>query len=138
MSSSKLPTSVPSDLELQILSVLWQRGPSTAREVLEELPDGKARAYTTVLSVMQVMQKKNLLDVGERRGLAHVYHPSVTRRQVLGPVLRGMIQKVFGGSPSAAVEQLLDAAAVNEDELAEIRRLVDEAATTKKGKRGGK
>ena len=51
----------PSDLEMQVLSVLWERGPSTAREVLEAMPDGKKRAYTSVLSVMQVMEKKGLL-----------------------------------------------------------------------------
>ncbi|MCA9092782.1 MAG: BlaI/MecI/CopY family transcriptional regulator, partial [Planctomycetaceae bacterium] len=51
----------PSDLELQILHVLWQAGPSTVRDVLEKLPDQKKRAYTSVLSVMQVMQKKGFL-----------------------------------------------------------------------------
>jgi BlaI family transcriptional regulator, penicillinase repressor len=128
----------PSALELQILSVLWRRGHSTAREVLEALPDGKVRAYTSVLSVMQVMQKKRLLDVGERRGLAHVYRPLVSRRQVLGPVMRGMIKKVFSGSPSAAVEHLLDAAAVSEEELDAIVHLVNNAAAARKEKRGGK
>ena len=53
----------PSDLELQVLAVLWRRGPSTAREVMEALPDGKHRAYTTVLSVMQVMEKKELQEL---------------------------------------------------------------------------
>ena len=51
----------PSDLELQILSFLWEKGPSTAREVLEAIPDGKKRAYTSILSVMQVMEKKGFL-----------------------------------------------------------------------------
>ena len=51
----------PAEFELQVLGVLWEHGPSTVREVLERLPDGKPRAYTSVLSVMQVMQKKGLL-----------------------------------------------------------------------------
>ena len=55
-----MKTSKPSDLEMQILSVLWDRGASTAREVLKAMPDGKQRAYTSILSVMQVMEKKAL------------------------------------------------------------------------------
>ena len=136
-SRKKVEPPAPSDLELQILSVLWRRGPSTAREMGEALPDGKSRAYTSVLSVMQVMQKKGLLEVGRRRGLAYVYRPAISRRQVLGPLLRGMVQKVFGGSPSAAVGHLLDATAVSDEELAEIRRLVNEAASQRaEGEKG--
>jgi predicted transcriptional regulator len=104
--------------------------------VLEALPDGKSRAYTTVLSIMQVMQKKGLLDVSDHRGLAHVYRPLGSRRQVLGPVMRGMLKKLFGGSPSAAVEHLLDVAAVSQEELDAIVRLVNQAAAQRKGKRG--
>ena len=70
--------SEPSGLELQILSLLWAEGPLTARQVLERMPDGKPPAYTTILSVMQVMEKKRLLS---RRpvGTANVYRPAVTR-----------------------------------------------------------
>lgn len=128
----------PSDLEMQILAVLWDRGPATAREVLESLPDGKQRAYTSVLSVMQVMQKKKLVKVTDRRGLAHIYKPVVSRKQVLAPMLRGMVQQLFAGSPSAAVEQLLDASKLTDDELSEIRRLVDAAKSASKKSNSGK
>ena len=64
----------PTDVELQVLSVLWQRGPSTARQVLEAMPDGKARAYTTVLTVMQVMEKGLLTHT--REGMAQSYKPA--------------------------------------------------------------
>ncbi len=97
----------PSELEMQVLGVLWRRGPSTTREVLGELPDGKQRAYTTVLSVMQVMEKKGLLT-RSTESHAHQWRPAVTRRQVLGPVLRSLVRNVFGGSPSAAIQQLLN------------------------------
>lgn len=123
----------PSDLELQILGVLWRRGPSTVREVIASLPDEKERAYTSVLSVMQVMQKKGLLKLSpERRGLAHVYQPAVTQRQALRPMMRGMVKKIFGGSASAAVQQLLNDSRVSEDEVAEIRQLLDEIESKRK------
>lgn len=126
-------TPSPSDLELQILAVLWERGPSTVRQVNEALPDDKQRAYTSVLSVMQVMQKKGLLKVAaERQGLANVYQPAVTRRKVLGPVMRGMVRKVFGGSASAAVQHLLNENKVSADELAEIRDMLDTLESKRK------
>ena len=117
----------PSDLELQILGVLWDRGPSTVRQVLEGLPDGKKRAYTSVLSVMQVMEKKDLLkhELG-REGLAHVFRPKVSRRQVLGPMLRGLVTKVFGGDPAAAVQQLLTENEVDRESLEQLRQFLDE------------
>ena len=116
-------TGKPSDLELQVLSVLWDRGPSTAREVLGALPDGKARAYTTVLTVMQVMEKKGLLR-HSRQKTAHLYSPAVNRRRILRPLLRGLVSRVFGGSPSAAVQHLLAETEINEQELAKIRELL--------------
>ncbi len=127
--SNKLPKNpTPSDLELQILAVLWDQGPATARQVLDALPDGKQRAYTSVLSTMQVMQKKGLIKVNDRRKLAHVYAPRLSRDQILGPFLRSLVHKVFQGSPSAAVESLLDATALSDDELSQIQQLVRHAA----------
>lgn len=117
----------PSDLELQVLSVLWDRGASSVREVLDALPDRKRRAYTTVLSVMQVMEKKGLVG-HTRKGLTHIYHPLVDRAQVLRPLMKEMLRNVFGGSPSAAVQYLLDEAPVDDDELSQIRRTIREYA----------
>jgi predicted transcriptional regulator len=115
----------PTDVELQVLSVLWERGPSTARQVLEAMPDGKARAYTTVLTVMQVMEKKQLLT-HTRDGMAHVYKPAITKRQVLRPMMKSLVQRLFGGSTSAAVQQLLSESDVTAEELTKIRHLLAE------------
>jgi predicted transcriptional regulator len=113
----------PSDLELQVLSVLWQSGPSTAREVRQAMPDGKRRAYTTVLSVLQVMEKKGLVT-HTTKGLAHVYRPAVTKRRVLRPLLRSLVTNVFGGSPASAMAHLLSETDVSDSELRQIRRLL--------------
>ena len=115
----------PSDLELQVLSVLWGKGEATVRDVLGALPDGKKRAYTTVLSVMQVMEKKGLL-CHKRDGLTHVYRPKVKRGRVLKPLMQNLVKTVFGGSPSAAVQYLLGDGKVDAQELSEIRRLLAE------------
>ena len=77
-----MPKPRPSELETKVLGLLWEHGPSTVREVLASLSDGKNRAYTTVLTVMQGMEKKGLVS-HTRSGLAHVYHPQVTRDEVV-------------------------------------------------------
>lgn len=119
------PVPRPSDLELQVLSVLWRLGQATARQVLGAMPDGKRRAYTTVLSVMQVMEKKGLLE-RSTEGHAHHWRPAVTRRQVLGPLMRQLVRNVFGGSRAAAVQQLLGDADLDEAEITAIKSVLAE------------
>ncbi len=122
----------PSDLEMQVLSVLWERGPSTAREVLEAMPDGKKRAYTSILSVMQVMEKKGLLT-HTNKGVAHVYEPTASRSKVLQPFLHRVLKEVFGGRPAAMMQALLSETSISDADLAEMRRLLAEARKEDKG-----
>ena len=126
----------PSDLELQVLSVLWENGPSTVRQILSAIPDGKKRAYTTVLTVMQVMEKKGLVS-HTRDGLTHIYRPRLKKQQVLKPLMKELLKNVFRGSPSTALQYLLDDAAVDEHELSEIRKLISTHARHAR-KKGGK
>ncbi len=117
----------PSDLELQILSILWDRGTATVREILDALPDGKRRAYTSVLSVVQVMEKKGLVKrQRERTGLAHVYRAGVSQGRVVGPLLEGMVRKLFRGNPAAAVQQILTETKADAEQIEEVRRFLDE------------
>jgi BlaI family transcriptional regulator, penicillinase repressor len=113
----------PSKLELQVLAVLWQRGPSTVREALEAMPDGKMRAYTTILSVMQVMEKKGLVS-HTSKGNLHVYAARVSREKVIAPLLRSLVRNVFGGSAATALQHLLSGSEVSREELDEVKRLV--------------
>ncbi len=129
------PIARPSELELQVLAVLWREGGLTAREMSDQMPDGKRRAYTTVLSVLQVMEKKGLVK-HRPEGRAHRYSAAVTKRQVLGPMLRQLVANVFGGSPSTAVQHLLAENTVSAEELDEIRALIAEhEAALKRGRR---
>ncbi len=116
----------PSDLELQILGVLWDAGPSSVREVLERMPDGKARAYTTILSCLQVMEKKGLVT-HRREGQGYRYRPVVQKQRVLGSVVRELLRNVFGGRPSAALQYFIAAGDCSPEEIERLRRLIDEA-----------
>jgi BlaI family transcriptional regulator, penicillinase repressor len=117
----------PSELELQILAILWDRGPSTIHAIRDALPDGKTRAYTTVLTLVQIMEKKGLVGHAAQ-GQAHLYHPLVQRRQVLRPMMRDLLRNVFLGDPAQAVQCLLDGAALDEEELSQIQELVQNAS----------
>jgi predicted transcriptional regulator len=115
----------PTDAELAILRVLWQRGPSTVREVMDELNRLQETGYTTVLKVLQIMTDKGLVRRAEA-GKAHVYeaaHPEAETQQQL---VRHLLDRAFGGAAHKLVLQALTARPAAPQELAEIRRLVTE------------
>lgn len=116
----------PSSLELQILGVLWKKGKATAREVLETMPDHKPRAYTTVLSVLQGMEKKRLVK-RETSGVTHIWQAGVSREATATPVLRELVQNAFGGNAAMALQQLLGSDGLSSAEIDELRNLLDEA-----------
>lgn len=123
--------SQPSELELQVLSVLWRHGALTARQVRELLPDGKKRAYTTVLTVLQVMEKKKLVR-HTRDGLVHVFAAAVPQERVMQPLMKRLLQNVFGGRASAAVQCLIRDTDVSAGELKAMQEVIEEAAKNKR------
>ena len=96
------------------------------------MPDGKKRAYTSILSVMQVMERKGLLT-HTSKGAAHVYQPAVNRRDILQPFMRRLLTEVFGGRPAALMQALLSETSVSDADLAEMRKLPGPAKTAKEG-----
>jgi predicted transcriptional regulator len=121
----------PSALELQVLGVLWEKQKATAREVLNAMPDHKERAYTTILSVLQGMQKKGFVK-RSTTGVTHIWSAKVTREQTTTPVLRELIRDAFSGSPALALQQLLDSENISTEEIGELRKLLDDAKGSSK------
>ena len=119
------PLQKPTVSELEILRVLWARGPSTVREVHEELSEKKALGYTTVLKLLQIMTAKGTVRRNEEQR-AHVYEAcqpaTETKRQLVGDVL----QRVFEGSASELLIHALEGRRTSKKELDELRRLLDE------------
>ncbi|MBK1826989.1 BlaI/MecI/CopY family transcriptional regulator [Haloferula rosea] len=111
----------PSNLELQALSVLWHEGPSTVGAVLEALPDGKDRAYTTVLSVMQSLERKKLVK-RTRFGRAHVYEASHSQEEIAGKATSDFLTNAFGGRLAEAILALLSAGNLTPEEKSNIER----------------
>jgi BlaI family transcriptional regulator, penicillinase repressor len=115
----------PTDAELEILTVLWSRGPSTVRDVHEVIARRKPTQYTTVLKMLQIMAEKGLVRRDERRR-SHIYQPSRppewTQRQLAGD----LIQRAFNGSAKNLILGVLSSRRASKQELAEIRRMLDE------------
>jgi predicted transcriptional regulator len=119
-------TGRPTDLELEILKALWERGPSTVREVREALFGKRPMIYTTVLKMLQIMTEKGLV-VCDKRERAHVYHPKETRNAVVGRLTGDLLNRVFDGSTPQLVLHALEQKRAKPEDLAEIRRLIKEA-----------
>jgi len=115
----------PTNSEVEILQVLWQRGPSTVRDVHDELAKGREIGYTTALKLMQIMVEKNLL-VREEQGRAHVYRPAEAKESARRNLVGDLMDKAFGGSARELVMHALTAKRATPGELAEIRRLIEQ------------
>ena len=115
----------PTDAELAILRVLWERGPSTVRQVHEILVSRVGpTAYTTALKLLQIMTEKGLVrrDDTDR---THVYMPRLTEEQTQRQLVRDLLDRAFGGSASKLVMQALHARRSTPEELGEIRKLIE-------------
>jgi len=123
MPKRKLPR--PTDAELEILRVLWRRGPSTVREVHDELTSTHPTVYTTVLKLMQIMAEKGLVRRNEEQR-AHVYEARVAREETQAQLLGDLLDRAFDGSATSLVMQVLSSKRATADEIEQIRAALDE------------
>jgi BlaI family penicillinase repressor len=119
---------LPTDAEIDILAVLWRLGPATVREVHEEL--GKDSGYTTTLKQMQLMTEKGLLSRSERFR-SHVYEPGIPREQTQKQIAADLLKRAFDGSAKSLVLGALSAQPASSEELADIRKMLEEFAKKK-------
>ncbi len=115
----------PTDAELAILRVLWKRGPSTVRAVGEA--QAKATGYTTTLKLLQIMAEKGLVDRDES-GRSHVYRARLAEGETQGRLLDDLMERAFGGSAGRLVMRALASDRATPEDLAAIRRRIDELA----------
>jgi BlaI family penicillinase repressor len=109
--------------ELDVMAVLWERGPSTAAEVRERLSDDLA--YNTVLSMLRILEDKGYVGHTEE-GRAHRYFPRVGREEAGTSALARLTQKVFGGSAELLLTHLMSDRSLDDAELRRLRHLLDE------------
>jgi BlaI family transcriptional regulator, penicillinase repressor len=115
----------PTDAELEILTVLWSRGPSTVRDVHETISRRKPVQYSTVLKFMQIMAEKGLVRRNEKQR-AHIYEAAQPREWTQQRLAGDLLQRAFGGSATSLLMGALSTRKASKQELAELRRILDE------------
>ena len=115
----------PTDAELEILTVLWSRGPSTVRDVHEIIAGRKSAQYTTVLKQLQVMAEKGLVRRDETQR-SHVYEPARPREWTQRQLAGDLLNRAFDGSAKGLLLGALSVRKASKEELADLRRLLNE------------
>src|SRR5687767_15562956 len=127
----------PTDAELAILHVLWDRGPSTVRQVFEAIADARETGYTTTLKLMQIMSEKGLVRRDES-ARTHVYAAAVSRDKTQQHLVRDLLDRAFGGSAATLVMQALSSHPTSAEERRDIEQLIAEYKSQYKGQTKGK
>lgn len=121
----------PTESELEILNILWEKGASTVREIHEVLEQTKESGYTTTLKLLQIMHDKKLVK-RDASSKTHIYRANISQEDTQGQMLKKMIDTVFNGSAMDMVMQALGKHKASKDELEQIRQYLEQA--DKKGK----
>ncbi len=117
------PELKPTDSELEILRIIWRNGPSTVRDINDELNRNRKVGYTTTLKLMQIMFEKGLLDRKED-GRHHIYSPVIREEETKKLLLDRFVENAFGGSAMQLVMQALGKHEATREELEELKKLI--------------
>ena len=115
----------PTDRELTILRILWDKGPSTVRDVNEAMSQDEDTGYTTTLKLMQIMAEKGLV-LRDDSQFKHVYRPALTEEKAQKQLVGDLLDRAFSGSAEKLVMRALSAKKVSAKELASIKKMIDE------------
>jgi BlaI family transcriptional regulator, penicillinase repressor len=118
------PTLTPQELEL--MKIVWQKGQATVRDVYETLLEHRKIAYTTVMTMMRVLEKKGYVKT-QRVNRAYVYRPARPQRQVVRSMVREFVDRVFNGSAQPLLVHLVEDRRLSPEEVEELERLIREA-----------
>lgn len=125
------------DRQFAVLRVFWEHGPLTVRELMEQLPRGDRQPYTTVLGLLQSMEKAGLVK-HDKEGLTHRYRPAISRREATGSLLSDFLARFFHGSAEQLVLGLVDAEQLAPNDLraieARLNAVTEKAASGNEGR----
>lgn len=116
----------PTDFELDVLKILWEHGPSSARAILDRIFDRRPVGYTTVLKICQLMEQKGMVAV-DRSARSHVYAPRLKREPTLRRLVGDFVDAAFDGAADEAVLHLVRSRALDPEVLADLHRRITEA-----------
>jgi BlaI family penicillinase repressor len=119
------PSKTLTDQELEIMKIVWVRQTATVRDVYEALLERRKVAYTTVMTMMKILEQKGYLN-RKQVDRAYVYRPAQPKNQVIGKMVRDFVNRVFNGSAEPLLVHLIEDRGLTGDEIEEIRRLIGE------------
>ena len=122
----------PTPGELEVLQIIWRKGPCTVRQVLEELNQSRPRAYTSVMSLLNVMTDKKLLR-RKPHGRACLYSARVEEQPTLREMVGDLVERAFGGSAELLVAHALEQTDLSQQQLDEVHRMIEEYRSRKEG-----
>lgn len=131
---NKLKQNKPTESEMEILQVLWEKGPSTVREVHDILSQTKEAGYTTTLKLMQIMNEKDLLKRNDE-SKTHIYTAAIKKESIQKQAVSKMINGLFKGSPAKLVMHALGNHRASKEEILEIRKYLNEIENKEKLKK---
>jgi predicted transcriptional regulator len=124
------PTLAPQ--ELAVMKVIWRKGSATVRDVYETLRTGRALAYTTVMTTMNILETKGFLEKS-RVDRAFRYTPTRSRQQVMGAMVRDFVNRVFDGAAQPLLLHLATSEALSAKERSELRKLIEKTPPREEG-----
>lgn len=124
---ARRPSRHPTELELEILKISWRQGPATVRQVRDQLNKLRPLAYTSVMTVMNIMVKKGYLQ-RSKQGVSYVYRARISRQASARRMLSDLVDRVFDGSASAVMLNLLETADIDQSDLQELHKLISRKA----------
>lgn len=113
----------PTEVELELLRVLWDKGEATVRELYEVVSEQRPLGYTSVLKMLQIMTEKGLVERTEA-GKAHIYHAAATQEETQNQLLRDLSERLFSGSAAQLAMHALAMEPASAEEIEEIRRII--------------
>jgi predicted transcriptional regulator len=118
------------ETELELMTILWKLNEGTVSEVIESLPANRNLAYTSVSTILRILEQKGILKT-RKEGRGHIYTPLLAKSEYESKAVRHVVDRVFDGTPVALVRQLLDTVQLNENDLKELRSLINSAGHRK-------
>lgn len=113
----------PTESELELLGILWEKGPATVRDLHQEIGARRGIGYTSVLKLLQIMTEKGLVE-REEAGKAHIYRPAASQQETQNQMLRDMSERLFAGSAAQLALHALALEPVSDREMEELRNLI--------------
>jgi len=123
MKKGKAPEKLLTDVELEFMSVIWKLNEATVNEVIEQLPSERKVAYTSVSTILRILEQKGVLKT-RKEGRGHVYIPNISKTEYETRTLHHVMNKVFDGTPVALVRQLLGSVKMKPEEVSELKSLL--------------